>query len=46
MRNPTLTPISDAKVTPFAFKRQPENKIASKGIENNYDKAILGPQRR
>ena len=32
-----------AKVTPFAFKKRTDNKITSKGIENNYDENILKP---
>ena len=32
-----------AKVTPFAFKRRSENTITHKGIENNYEEAILEP---
>jgi len=32
-----------AKVTPFAFARRPENKIARSGIENNYEDSILEP---
>lgn len=32
-----------AKVTPYAFPRRPDNAIASRGIENNYDEDILGP---
>ena len=34
---------SAAKVTPFAFKKRTDNKITSKGIENNYDEKILKP---
>ena len=34
---------SAATVTPFAFKWRPENTIARKGIENNYDEEILKP---
>ena len=34
---------SAAKVTPFAFKKQKDNTIAPKGIENNYDDSILVP---
>ena len=34
---------SAAKVTPFAFKKQKDNTIAPKGIENNYDDSILEP---
>ena len=30
-----------AKVTPFAFTKRPDNTIAGKGIENNYDEDIL-----
>ena len=30
-----------AKVTPFAFARRRANKIARRGIENNYDDALL-----
>lgn len=33
---------SDAKVTPFAFRRR-DNQIARRGIENNYDENILLP---
>ena len=33
----------DAKITPYAFKKLPENTIAQKGIENNYDEEILEP---
>ena len=33
----------DTKITPFAFPRRHDNKIAEKGIENNYDEAILEP---
>ena len=32
-----------AKVTPFAFARRQENKIARNGIENNYDENLLKP---
>ena len=32
-----------AKVTPFAFKRRSDNKIARRGIENNYDDEVLAP---
>ena len=32
-----------AKVTPYAFRRRPDNTIAPKGIENNYDEEILEP---
>ncbi len=32
-----------AKVTPFAFKRRCDNKIARRGIENNYDDSLLEP---
>ena len=28
---------SGAKVTPYAFPKRPENMIAERGIENNYD---------
>jgi hypothetical protein len=34
---------SMAKVTPFAFKRRQDNKIARNGIENNYDENFLKP---
>lgn len=34
---------SAAKVTPFAFAYRQENKIAPRGIENNYDESILEP---
>ena len=33
----------DAKVTPYAFARRLDNKIADRGIENNYDESILEP---
>ena len=32
-----------AKVKPFAFKKREDNKIASEGIENNYDEEFLKP---
>ena len=32
-----------AKVTPFALKRRAENRIARRGIENNYDDSVLEP---
>lgn len=32
-----------AKVTPYAFRRRPDNAIAPKGIENNYDEDLLEP---
>ena len=32
-----------AKVTPFAFTKRPDNRIARDGIENNYDECILEP---
>ena len=32
-----------AKVTPYAFPKRPENTIAERGIENNYDEDILEP---
>ena len=32
-----------AEVTPFAFPMRLDNKIAEKGIENNYDQDILEP---
>ncbi len=32
---------SAAKVTPFAFTKRPDNTIAVRGIENNYDEDIL-----
>ena len=32
---------TDAKITPYAFAKRLDNKIAEKGIENNYDEAIL-----
>ena len=32
-----------AKVTPYAFPKRPDNKIAQRGIENNYDEEILEP---
>ena len=31
------------KVTPFAFKKRRGNQVARRGIENNYDDAILEP---
>ena len=34
---------SAAKVTPFAFAKRPDNAIAERGIENNYDEEILEP---
>ncbi len=34
---------SDAKITPYAFTKRPDNTIADKGIENNYDDEILKP---
>lgn len=34
---------ADAHVTPFAFKRRRDNKIARNGIENNYDENVLKP---
>ena len=34
---------SAAKVTPFAFKKREDNKIATRGIENIYDEDILKP---
>ena len=33
----------EAKVRPFVFKRQQDNKIARNGIENNYTEEILEP---
>ena len=33
----------DSNVTPFAFPHRPDNQIAKKGIENNYDEDILEP---
>ena len=33
----------NARVTPFAFARRIENKIARNGIENNYDEKFLEP---
>ena len=33
----------DAKITPYAFEKRPDNAIASRGIENNYDEVILEP---
>ncbi|MXY51909.1 MAG: ATP-binding protein [Gammaproteobacteria bacterium] len=33
----------NAKVTPFALRRRSENKIARRGIENNYDDSVLQP---
>ena len=36
--------LSDAaEVTPYAFPYRQDNRIAAKGIENNYDEAILEP---
>ena len=36
--------LSDAaEVTPYAFRQRQENKIADRGIENNYDENILEP---
>ena len=32
-----------AKITPYAFEERLDNKIAQKGIENNYDEEILAP---
>lgn len=32
-----------AKVTPFAFKKRPDNQIARRGIENNYDDSVIEP---
>ena len=32
-----------AKITPYAFPNRPDNTIAQKGIENNYDEDILEP---
>ena len=32
-----------AKITPYAFAERLDNKIAQKGIENNYDEEILAP---
>ena len=32
-----------AKITAYAFGKRPENTIAPKGIENNYDESILEP---
>ena len=32
-----------AKITAYAFPEQPENTLARKGIENNYDESILEP---
>ena len=34
---------NDTRVTPYAFPRRPDNAIAPKGIENNYDEDILEP---
>ena len=34
---------NSAKVTPYAFKKRPENTLARNGIENNYDEEILIP---
>ena len=34
---------SAAKVTPFAFAKRPDNTIAERGIENNYNEEILEP---
>jgi hypothetical protein len=33
----------NAKITPYAFTKRPDNEIADKGIENNYDEVILNP---
>ena len=33
----------DAKITPYAFAKRLDNRIADKGIENNYDEEILEP---
>ena len=33
----------DVSVTPFAFAYRPENQIAKKGIENNYEECMLEP---
>ena len=32
-----------AKVTPYVFAKRPDNTIAQRGIENNYDEEILDP---
>ena len=34
---------SAGNVTPYAFPRRPDNTIAQRGIENNYDEEILEP---
>lgn len=34
---------SGAKVTPYALPERPDNAIAKKGIENNYDEKLLAP---
>ncbi len=33
----------DTKITPYAFPKRLDNRIADKGIENNYDEEILEP---
>ena len=33
----------NAKVTPYAFPQRPDNMIAERGIENNYDESLLEP---
>ena len=33
----------DAKVTPYAFPKRPDNRIAGRGVENNYAEDILEP---
>ena len=35
--------VDDASVTPFAFTHRPQNRIARRGIENNYDEWVLEP---
>ena len=32
-----------AKITPYAFTKRQDNKIADKGIENNYNENVLEP---
>ena len=32
-----------AGITPFAFTQRPENQIAKRGIENNYEESVLEP---
>ena len=35
--------VGDVGVTPFAFTHCPENQIAKRGIENNYEERVLEP---